>query len=100
MGNKNILAALAIVLASGSLAHAANQADAGSTAAAQAISQLVQAGYVKIDSSSGHLVLEKSLFEILKEHGLATESNHSEVMSAGCGSTAGDRTGSTVDTKE
>ena len=87
MESKSILSALAIILASGSLTQAAGHEDFDSHSAANAINELVHAGYVKVDSSSGQLVLEKSLFQILMEAGIVTQTKHSEIISAGCGST-------------
>jgi hypothetical protein len=91
MVNKTLLSALGLILASGAAnASLSNpQVDPASQDAAQVIEELVRAGFVKVDATSGCLVLEKSVLEILKEAGVAKERPHSEVQVAACGSTHG-----------
>ena len=52
---------------SGSIAHAQNQIQ-GDAQAAEVVQELVEKGYLKVDPSSGRILMKRSVYEILRHY--------------------------------
>lgn len=89
MSRRTLLSVLGLILASGPAQGTlpTSQEDAASEEAALIIEQLVESGLIKIEDSSGRIILKKSVLDILKNTGIATETPHSQIADTSCGGT-------------